>query len=89
MYKVIALFKDLKDSGYLYNVGDLYPRKGYTPEPGRIEELSSPSNKRGTPLIVEVKEEAKPKTEPKAEPKTEEVNEVKPKKKATKKAKKK
>lgn len=89
MFKVIELFRDLKDSGYLYHVGDLYPRKGYAPEPGRIEELSSPSNKRGTPLIVEVKEETKPKAEPKAEPKTEEVDEAKPKKKATKKAKKK
>lgn len=83
MFKVIELFRDLNDGGYLYKVGDTYPRKGHKPEPGRIEELSSSSNKRGTPLIVEVKAE-----EPKeVETETVEVEEKpkKAKKKATKK----
>lgn len=80
MFKVIELFRDLNDGGYLYKVGDTYPRKGFTPNPGRIEELSSSSNKRGTPLIVEVKAE-KPK-----EVKTETVEAPEKPKKAKKKA---
>ena len=77
MYRVIAIFTDGKDGGTRYNVGDIYPREGYTPEPGRIEELSSSKNKRGCPLIREEKEPSKVE-EPKEE--TPEVKEEKPKK---------
>lgn len=75
MYKVIKFFHDLEDkqetkSGpvyHAYNVGDVYPREGFKPSDGRIEELSGNENKRGEPLIalveeVEEKVEEKPKT---------------------------
>lgn len=53
-YMVIEDFKDLRDKGYIYIKGDLYPREGnkdVTKE--RIEELSTNKNKRGKPLIKE------------------------------------
>ena len=76
MYKVIKFFHDLEDkketkSGtvyHAYDVGDVYPREGFKPSGGRIEELSGNENKRGEPLIklveeaVEEKVEEKPKT---------------------------
>lgn len=80
VYKTIKLFTDGKDGGYQYNPGDEYPRKGYTPTPERIAELSSNRNKRGEAMIAEVKDE--PKKEEKAE-KVEAVKETK--KKTTKK----
>ena len=54
MYRVIEKFKDLCDGGYLYNVGDEYPRGKATKK--RIAELSGHQNKAGRPLIEEVKE---------------------------------
>lgn len=57
MYKVIVRFKDLKDNGHLYNVGDVYPRKGKRASKARIAELSSTENKRGVALIAEETEE--------------------------------
>ena len=63
-YKVITFFTDGTDNGYEYNVGDVYPRKGYTPTPERVAELMSTQNKRGVVLIREVQE---PKEEIKAE----------------------
>lgn len=75
MYKVIKFFHDLEDkketkSGtvyHAYNVGDVYPREGFKPSDGRIEELSGSENRQGEPLIelveeVEEKVEEKPKT---------------------------
>lgn len=56
MYKVIVLFTDLQDDNHLYQVGDTYPRLGLSPSKERIDELSGPNNKRGVPLIEEVKE---------------------------------
>lgn len=63
MYKVIKPFGDLQDAKqtkdgtfyYTYDIGDEYPRQGYTPSPERVEELSGSDNKQGTPLIEEVK----------------------------------
>lgn len=55
MYKVIKYFTDLQDDGHPYDVGDEYPRKGHEPTKERIEELSGSDNKRGEPLIKEVK----------------------------------
>ena len=46
MYKVIEYFTDLQDNGYAYNVGDEYPRQGYKPSEGRIQELLTTNNKR-------------------------------------------
>ena len=57
MYKVIVRFKDLKDNCHLYNVGDVYPRKGKRASKARIAELSSTENKRGVALIAEETEE--------------------------------
>ena len=54
MYRVIVPFTDLQDDNYKYKVGDVYPRKGYTPSNNRIKELSGDKNKLGKSLIVEV-----------------------------------
>ena len=56
-YKVIKMFKDLKDNGYLYKEGDAYPREGKKVAKKRIAELASEENRRGEPLIAEVEEE--------------------------------
>lgn len=66
MYKVITAFSDLTDtvttkSGqvcYVYEVGDTYPRRGVKPTAERIKELSGKENKRGVPLIKEIKKGA-------------------------------
>lgn len=50
-YRVIKKFTDLQDGNHVYNVGDVYPREGYTPSEERIAELASDKNKQGTPLI--------------------------------------
>lgn len=90
-YKAIVFFKDLKDGSHAYNPGDVYPREGVQVSAERIEELASGNNRRGIPVIEEVKEEPKekPKTEKKAEEnpekKTETKSESKPKKKGGKK----
>ena len=51
MYEVIKKFPDLQDGNHVYNVGDVYPREGYTPSEERIAELASDKNKQGVPLI--------------------------------------
>jgi hypothetical protein len=51
MYTVLVRFADLQDNGFVYNVGDTYPRKGLEPTADRINELASDRNKRGLPLI--------------------------------------
>lgn len=56
MYKVIEYFKDLHDSRYAYNVGDIFPRDGVTVTDARLEELAGSNNKRGCPLIALVEE---------------------------------
>ena len=50
-YTVLEYFTDLKDNGYAYKAGDIYPREGYEPTPERIEELSTKKNVRKRPLI--------------------------------------
>ena len=57
MYKAIEYFTDLQDNCYEYKVGDIYPREGYTPTEARIDELISPSNKRGRAVIAKVEAE--------------------------------
>lgn len=62
MYTVIKKFTDLQDNRFLYNEGDTYPRKGLKVPLERLEELSSSSNRRGEPLIKEVKRTRKKST---------------------------
>lgn len=52
-YQVVEAFLDLQDGEYRYNVGDIFPRKGYEPSKARIAELSSTKNKIGKILIKE------------------------------------
>lgn len=56
MYKASEFFTDLQDNDYAYNIGDVYPRKGYTPSDVRIEELATDKNVRHRPVIVAVSE---------------------------------
>lgn len=51
MYKVIRAFTDLQDGKHVYSIGDEYPRKGYSPSSGRIDELSTAKNMLHNPLI--------------------------------------
>lgn len=60
MYKVIKFFTDLQDNSYAYHEGDIFPREGLDVTQKRLKELSSDKNKRGIPLIEEVKEEVIP-----------------------------
>jgi len=55
MYKVIEMFTDLNDNDYRYEVGDTFPHKGLKVSDARLKELASADNKRGVPLIKEVK----------------------------------
>ena len=64
MYKVLKYFTDLQDNNYPYKAGDEFPRKGLDVPAERLEELSTAKNKRGIPVIVEIKEAAE---QPKAE----------------------
>ena len=64
MYKVLRYFTDLQDNNYPYKAGDAFPRKGLEVPAERLKELSTAKNKRGVPVIEEIKEEAEP---PKAE----------------------
>lgn len=65
MYVVLHLFDDLDDkekvlgieSYHRYNVGDEYPREGYTPTAERIESLLTGNNARKIPLIGVLEEE--------------------------------
>ena len=59
MYKVIEMFTDLTDNEYKYEAGDKFPRRGLKVSDERIKELSGPDNKRGIPLIEEVKRSKK------------------------------
>lgn len=56
MYKVLRYFTDLQDNNYPYKAGDEFPRKGLNVTAERLEELSTGKNKRGIPVIEEVKE---------------------------------
>lgn len=54
-YKVIAYFEDLQDNSRPYNVGDIFPVEGVEVTEKRFAELASKKNRRGKPLIKEVK----------------------------------
>ncbi|MDR5602088.1 Rho termination factor N-terminal domain-containing protein [Staphylococcus coagulans] len=51
LYEVIVRFKDGQDDEYLYQVGDVYPRVGYTPTDERVNEVASTDNRRGVVAI--------------------------------------
>lgn len=53
MYKVIKTFTDMQDEGYLYKVGDEFPRQGMIASKDRIDELAGKNNRQGVPLIAE------------------------------------
>lgn len=53
MYKVIHGFADMKDDGYVYRVGDEFPRLGFSVSDNRIAELLSSTNRLGIPLITQ------------------------------------
>lgn len=44
-------FTDLQDNGFLYKVGDEYPRAGLVVSDERVTELSGSSNALGKPVI--------------------------------------
>lgn len=56
MYRVISPFRDLKNNGYHYDVGDIYPVKGYKPTKFRIKELAEGKNPLNRVFIEEVEE---------------------------------
>ena len=64
MYKVLRYFTDLQDNNYPYKAGEAFPRKGLDVTAERLKELSTAKNRRGVPVIEEIKEEAE---QPKAE----------------------
>lgn len=51
MWIVKEAFSDVKDNGYVYKVGDTYPREGYEASEDRLRELSSHTNRLGAVLI--------------------------------------
>lgn len=65
MYIVTAMFRDNQDNGYLYNIGDTFPRKGYSPNAERIEQLSSANNVRKMAVIAKVAEKSRNKSKAK------------------------
>lgn len=51
MYRAIERFADLEDDKFIYDLGMIYPRKGYEPTDERLKELSGSDNKVGKPVI--------------------------------------
>lgn len=59
MYKALIHFTDKQDNGYAYHSGDIFPREGMVVSEERLKELSTSANKKGKPVIEEVKEKKK------------------------------
>lgn len=58
MYKVLRMFRDLKDNNHVYHVGDKYPHDGIMEvSEKRLLELSTDANRRHVPLIAKVEDE--------------------------------
>ena len=53
-YIATEYFKDTADNGFVYHVGDTFPRAGKTVSEARLAELSSDGNRRGRPVIAAV-----------------------------------
>lgn len=64
MYKALVRFVDLQDHNHEYKPGDVFPRPGLGVSVERLRELSTTSNRRGTPVIVFVKDPVPAKKEP-------------------------
>lgn len=67
MYRVITNFVDLQDNNRLYRSGDVYPRHGITVSEKRLEELLSDKNRKHTPVIEAVPDNAEPINKPDTE----------------------
>ncbi|EAG3249419.1 hypothetical protein [Listeria monocytogenes] len=52
-YVVLKSFSDLEDDKHIYRKGDKYPFRGKVKK-SRTDELMSPDNKLGEPLITEL-----------------------------------
>ena len=55
-YRVIDTFADLKDNGYVYNKGDVYPRAGKILDEKRAAHLASDKTNRRKPVLEWVEE---------------------------------
>ncbi|OAB48464.1 hypothetical protein [Paenibacillus antarcticus] len=55
MYKVVRRFREKNHDGYVYNVGDDYPKQGEKATKARLDELSTKNNKYEEIYIEEVK----------------------------------
>lgn len=54
-YQVIRPFKDLRDpQQYEYQIGDIYPRKGYRSSKTFIQELLDGSNSAGSIFLTKI-----------------------------------
>ena len=54
-YQVIRPFKDLRDpQRYEYQIGDIYPRKGYRSNKTFIQELLDGSNSAGSIFLTKI-----------------------------------
>ena len=54
-YQVIRPFKDLRDpQQYEYQIGDIYPRKGYRSNKTFIQELLEGSNSAGSIFLTKI-----------------------------------
>ena len=54
-YQVIRPFKDLRDpQQYEYQIGDIYPRKGYRSNKTFIQELIDGSNSAGSIFLTKI-----------------------------------
>lgn len=51
MYRAIEKFADLEDDKYIYDIGMIYPRKGYDPSEERVKELTGSENAVRKPVI--------------------------------------
>ena len=84
MYIVLEMFDDLMDTvpvkggrlPYRYEKGELYPRPGVKPSPGRIAELAGSQNLRRRPLIAPIEAPAVEPVEADVEPLKEAVEET-------------
>lgn len=70
-YQVIRPFKDLRDpQQYEYQIGDIYPRKGYRSNKTFIQELLDGSNSAGSIFLTKIDDNDVSEPEPQ-EPKEE------------------
>ena len=65
-YEVVSYFEDLQDNSHVYNVGDIYPRKGLKVTDERIAELKGTYNLQKKSLITDY-DEVKEKKESKSD----------------------